>query len=69
MVRQALAKRVLQVRTLDELRKAIATARPGAEIVLANGMYDVPGDESIAVTGRRAPRTRRSPSGPSRAAG
>ena len=41
------------MRTLDELRKAIAAAKPGAEIVLANGTYDVPGDESIAVTGRR----------------
>jgi poly(beta-D-mannuronate) lyase len=44
--------RAVQVKTLDELRKAIASAAPGAEIVLANGTYDVLGDQSIAITGR-----------------
>jgi len=45
--------RPVRARTLDELRKAIAAARPGADIVLANGRYDVPGDETIAIQGRR----------------
>jgi poly(beta-D-mannuronate) lyase len=44
--------RAVRARTLEELRKAIAAARPGAEIVLANGTYDVPDGQTIAVQGK-----------------
>ncbi|MEV0800529.1 polysaccharide lyase 6 family protein [Kribbella sp. NPDC050281] len=44
--------RPVRARTLDELRQAIAAAHPGTEIVVANGTYDVPGDETIAIQGR-----------------
>lgn len=44
--------RAVRARTLDELRQAIAAARPGAEIVLANGTYDVPSGQSISVSGK-----------------
>jgi poly(beta-D-mannuronate) lyase len=44
--------RAVRARTLDELRTAIAAAKPGADIVLANGTYDVPGDQTIAVNGK-----------------
>jgi hypothetical protein len=58
--------RAVRARTLDELRSAIAAAKPGADIVLANGTYDVPGDQTIAVNGKRgtadAPITVRSES-------
>ncbi|MET7277323.1 polysaccharide lyase 6 family protein [Kribbella sp. NPDC005582] len=43
--------RAVQVRTVDELRRAIAAAQPGAEIVLADGTYNV--TEGIAIQGRR----------------
>ncbi len=45
--------RAVRARSLDELRKAIAAARPGDEIVLANGTYDVPDGQTIAVQGKR----------------
>jgi len=44
--------RAVLARTLDELRKAIAASKPGAEIVLANGTYAVPGDETIAISAK-----------------
>lgn len=44
--------RAVRARTLDELRKAIAAAKPGAEIVLANGTYAIPGDQTVAVGGK-----------------
>ncbi|MEV4260620.1 polysaccharide lyase 6 family protein [Kribbella sp. NPDC049584] len=49
--------RAVRARTLDELRKAIAAAKPGAEIVLANGTYAVPGDETIAVSAKHGTAT------------
>ncbi|MFB6722202.1 polysaccharide lyase 6 family protein [Kribbella sp. NPDC056345] len=45
--------RATQVRTVDELRRAIAAAQPGAEIVLADGTYNVTGSQGIPVQGRR----------------
>ncbi|WP_405061738.1 polysaccharide lyase 6 family protein [Kribbella sp. NBC_01505] len=46
------ATRAVQVHTVDELRQAIATAQPGAEIVLANGTYNVTGSQGIPIQGR-----------------
>src|SRR5689334_18221977 len=58
--------RAVQVRTVDELRRAIAAAQPGAEIVLADGTYNVTGSQGIPIQGRRgtagAPITVRSAS-------
>ncbi len=42
--------RAVRARTLDELRQAIASAGPGAQISLANGSYNV--TSAIAVQGR-----------------
>ncbi|TDD29793.1 lyase precursor [Kribbella turkmenica] len=45
--------RAVRARTLDELRRAIAAAGPGDEIVLANGTYAVPDGRTIAIQGKR----------------
>jgi poly(beta-D-mannuronate) lyase len=44
--------RAIQVRTVDELRRAVAAAQPGDEIVLANGTYNVTGSQGIPISGR-----------------
>ncbi|MET7283949.1 polysaccharide lyase 6 family protein [Kribbella sp. NPDC005582] len=41
------------VRTLDELRRALGTAGPGTVITVADGIYQVPAGQPIAVTGLR----------------
>ncbi|NEA32480.1 polysaccharide lyase 6 family protein [Streptomyces sp. SID13031] len=41
------------VRSLDELRRAIATAGPGTVITVADGHYPVPAGAPIAITGKR----------------
>ncbi|NIK59505.1 polysaccharide lyase 6 family protein [Kribbella shirazensis] len=44
------------VRSLDELRDAIARAVPGTVITVADGTYDVPAGAPIAITGKRGSR-------------
>ncbi|TDD61976.1 lyase precursor [Kribbella antibiotica] len=46
------ATQAVQVQSIDALRQAIASAQPGAEIVLANGTYTVSGSQGIPVSGR-----------------
>ncbi len=45
--------RAVRARTLDELRQAITAARPGDQVILANGTYAVPADRPIAIQGKR----------------
>ncbi len=45
--------RPVRAGSLDELRRAIAAARPGDDIVLASGTYDASDGQTIAVQGKR----------------
>jgi poly(beta-D-mannuronate) lyase len=45
--------RAVRATTLDQLRQAITAARPGDQVILANGTYAVPADRPIAIQGKR----------------
>jgi poly(beta-D-mannuronate) lyase len=45
--------RATLARNLDELRQAIAAARPGDQVTLADGTYAVPADRPLAIQGKR----------------
>jgi poly(beta-D-mannuronate) lyase len=44
--------RAVRATTLDGLRQAITAARPGDQVVLANGTYAVPADRPLAIQGK-----------------
>ncbi|WBQ06685.1 polysaccharide lyase 6 family protein [Kribbella sp. CA-293567] len=44
--------RAVRATSLDQLRQAIAAARPGGTVVLANGTYAVPAGRPIAIQGK-----------------